>query len=107
VSHILDQLRACIKGKVQRDLARRILADEGPAGLTALIAREELPDEERWLRGLQRKSCFGGERLSSEAGDAVDIAQIIITSAVRAVISSCNQRPTLWPSSACRANSAA
>jgi hypothetical protein len=82
-----EQLLARIKGRVRRELARRILAEDGFAGLTAFLAREELPDEERRLWGLQHPSCFGGEYLPSVAAEAVEIARISLASVLDDVIS--------------------
>ena len=82
-----EQLLARIKGQVRRDLARRILAEDGFAGLTAFLAREELPDEERRQWGLQHPSCFGGEYLPSTDAEAVEIARISLASVLGDVIS--------------------
>jgi len=44
-----EQLFANIKGKVRRDIARRILAEEGFAGLNSFIARKELEGEDLFM----------------------------------------------------------
>ncbi len=82
-----EQLLARIKGQVRRDLARRVLAEDGFAGLTAFLAREELPDEERRQWGLQHPSCFGGEYLPGTDAEAVEIARISLASVLGDVIS--------------------
>jgi hypothetical protein len=75
-----EQLLANIKGKVRRDIARRILAEEGFAGLNALIAQKELEGEDLFMWGRVHPAMMGGEYLPPLGEGEVEIARISLAS---------------------------
>lgn len=80
VSKNTEQLLSGIKGKARRDMARRILSEEGFAGLTAFIARQELDTAERQMWGAIHPQFMGGEFLPGLQGNEVEIARISLAS---------------------------
>lgn len=79
-SKTAEQLLTNIKGKVRRDMARRILAEEGFTGLNAFIAREELKGEDLLMWGRIHPAMMGGEYLPALGGGEVEIARISLAS---------------------------
>jgi len=75
-----EQLLTRIKGKVRRDMARDILAEEGFAGLNAFLAREELAGEDLFMWGRVHPAMMGGEYLPALAEGEVEIARISLAS---------------------------
>jgi len=71
-----EQLLTRIKGKVRRDMARDILAEEGFAGLSAFLARAELAGEDLVMWGRVHPAMMGGEYLPALAEGEVEIARI-------------------------------
>lgn len=75
-----EQLLANIKGKARRDMARRILAEEGFAGLNEFVAREELEGEDLIMWGRVHPAMMGGEYLPGLQPGEVEIARISLAS---------------------------
>lgn len=75
-----EQLLANIKGKVRRDVARRVLAEEGFAGLNEFIARKELDGDDLFMWGRIHPAMMGGEYLPGLQPGMVEIARISLAS---------------------------
>ncbi|TFH41435.1 MAG: hypothetical protein E4H01_14990 [Lysobacterales bacterium] len=75
-----EQLLAKILGESRRSVARKILAEEGFAGLNDFFARETLDDDERKNWGLLHPQCMGGEYLSELELGELEIARISLAS---------------------------
>ena len=75
-----EQLLANIKGKVRRDMARKILAEEGFTGLNAFIASEEIQGDDLRMWGRIHPAMMGGEYLPGFGAGEVEIARISLAS---------------------------
>lgn len=75
-----EQLLANIKGKARRDMARRILAEGGFAGLNEFIAREELNGDDLMMWGRIHPAMMGGEYLPGLREGEVEIGRISLAS---------------------------
>jgi len=75
-----EQLLARIKGESRRNIAREILAEEGFAGLTSFLGREELSEDERAGWGGLHPALMGGEYLPGHGVGEVEIARISLAS---------------------------
>jgi hypothetical protein len=90
-----EQLLARIKGTVRRNAARRIFAEQGFAGLSAFLVRDELPDDDRTQWGRIHPACMGGEYLPTARAGQVEIARVSLASVTGDVISiRAARRPT-------------
>jgi len=79
-SQTQEQLLANIKGKVRRDMARKVLRDEGFRGLNAFLGRAELDDDECREWGAVHPLLMGGEYLPGFDEDEVEIVRISLAS---------------------------
>lgn len=75
-----EQLLANIKGKVRRDMARRILAEEGFTGLNEFIVREEIDGDDLMMWGRIHPAMMGGEYLPGLQPGEVEITRISLAS---------------------------
>ena len=82
-----EQLLARIKGTVRRNAARRILAEQGFAGLSAFLVRDELPADDLTQWGRIHPACMGGEYLLTARAGQVEIARVSLASVTGDVIS--------------------
>lgn len=76
----MDTLLSRIKGKARRDMARRILEEEGFPGLTEFVARENLDDVDREMWGRIHPQLMGGEYLPNLSEGEVEIVRISLKS---------------------------
>ena len=82
-----EQLLSRIKGRVRREMAREILDTEGFAGLTELLAQEDLDEPEREAWGRVHPDFMGGEYLPTLLPTDVEIARISLASVMSDQIS--------------------
>ena len=75
-----EQLLTRIQGQARRDITRQILAEDGVAGLDAIITGEILADEDRRDWGLLHPHCMGGEYLPQLDVEDIEIARISLAS---------------------------
>jgi len=75
-----EQLLTRIQGQARRDITRQILAEDGVAGLDAIITGETLADEDRRDWGLLHPHCMGGEYLPQLDVEDIEIARISLAS---------------------------
>ena len=75
-----EQLLSRIHGETRRTIARKIIAEEGFAGLNEFLTRETLDDEDRRGWGLMHPDCMGGEYLPQMGAEDVEIARISLAS---------------------------
>ena len=75
-----EQLLSRIHGETRRNIARKIIAEEGFAGLNEFLTSETLDDEDRRGWGLMHPDCMGGEYLPQMGAEDVEIARISLAS---------------------------
>lgn len=75
-----EQLLSRIRGKARREIATRLLKEEGFKGLTTFMAREQLTDEDREAWGRIHPQLMGGEYLPDLDEGEVEIARISLPS---------------------------
>jgi hypothetical protein len=87
-----EQLLSRVKGKARRDIARKVLEEQGFPGLSTFLARQELPPSDRAGWGATHPDFMGGEYLPSLEDGEVEIVRVSLASTTADQISICARR---------------